>query len=383
MQADRIDLNQADVTTLATLPGIGRALASRIIQYRETVHPFEEVIELAAVPGISERMVRALADRVTVNLSESDRAVTAPPLTLTEHEVEEVNNQMATREDDIETAPLKRDPAAPEAETRTETVPPMPDTTTAPPPVTARRPEPEPTPASPPVATQAQRRGCTFIVLGAILGAFVGTIFTLAVLATLNNGTLSFNQRDNQLSRELEQARQAQSDLASQLDSLNTQLEALNGAVSTAATQQTQTEQMLSDTQEELTAAQVNISALEEATDALDDRLTTVAVAAENFDTFLNSLRDLLLDLQGPPPSPTATRTPTSTPAATGTATSQATPTAVATETVATTGTVDATGTAPTTQTPVVTATPPPATRTPHPTATPLIQPTQTPAQQP
>ena len=63
---EKIDINMADSEMLATISGIGPALAQRIIEYRETVRPFEEVIELTAVPGISEKMVRGFADLVTV-----------------------------------------------------------------------------------------------------------------------------------------------------------------------------------------------------------------------------------------------------------------------------------------------------------------------------
>ncbi|WP_420640783.1 helix-hairpin-helix domain-containing protein [Candidatus Leptofilum sp.] len=64
--SEKIDINVADAETLATISGIGQILAERIIEYRQTVHPFEEVIELAAVPGISEKMVRGFGDLVTV-----------------------------------------------------------------------------------------------------------------------------------------------------------------------------------------------------------------------------------------------------------------------------------------------------------------------------
>lgn len=65
-ESEKININTADEEALGTLPGIAEGLAKRIIEYRENVHPFEEVIELAAVPGVSERMVRKFEDLVTV-----------------------------------------------------------------------------------------------------------------------------------------------------------------------------------------------------------------------------------------------------------------------------------------------------------------------------
>ena len=65
MIKDRININEADIETLGLLPGVGERLATRIVEYRENVHPFEEVIELSAVPGISERMVREIEALIT------------------------------------------------------------------------------------------------------------------------------------------------------------------------------------------------------------------------------------------------------------------------------------------------------------------------------
>ena len=81
--SEKIDINVADAETLATISGIGSALAERIIEYRQTVHPFEEVIELAAVPGISEKMVRGFEDLVMVG---PVSRVTAVPLQVVEPE---------------------------------------------------------------------------------------------------------------------------------------------------------------------------------------------------------------------------------------------------------------------------------------------------------
>lgn len=55
-----IDLNSADQAALETLPGIGPALAGRIIQWREENGPFRSVDDLLAVPGIGEKLLEGL-----------------------------------------------------------------------------------------------------------------------------------------------------------------------------------------------------------------------------------------------------------------------------------------------------------------------------------
>ncbi len=67
----KINLNTASAAELASLPGIGAGLASRLITYRSTVGRFRTVAELAAVPGVSEAMVSRFADRVVAGEKES------------------------------------------------------------------------------------------------------------------------------------------------------------------------------------------------------------------------------------------------------------------------------------------------------------------------
>ena len=61
-----LDLNTAPAEELAKLPGIGEALAERIVAYREEHGPFEAVEDLMNVSGIGEKKLEGLRDRVTV-----------------------------------------------------------------------------------------------------------------------------------------------------------------------------------------------------------------------------------------------------------------------------------------------------------------------------
>jgi competence protein ComEA len=61
-----INLNTATPAELQRLPGIGPALARRIVEFREKRHGFKRVEELLAIPGISEKKWNAIRDKVEV-----------------------------------------------------------------------------------------------------------------------------------------------------------------------------------------------------------------------------------------------------------------------------------------------------------------------------
>ncbi|WP_347401139.1 ComEA family DNA-binding protein [Microbacterium esteraromaticum] len=61
-----IDLNTADQAALETLPRIGPALAQRIIDWREENGRFRSVDDLQAVPGIGEKLLAGVRDKVRV-----------------------------------------------------------------------------------------------------------------------------------------------------------------------------------------------------------------------------------------------------------------------------------------------------------------------------
>jgi competence protein ComEA len=61
-----INLNTATAEELDTLPGIGPALAGRIIAYREAYGAFRNVEEILEVRGVGPRVLEGFVDRVTV-----------------------------------------------------------------------------------------------------------------------------------------------------------------------------------------------------------------------------------------------------------------------------------------------------------------------------
>jgi comEA protein len=67
VDAARVDLNRATEAELEALPGIGPALAARIVAWREEHGPFARIGDLARVPGIGPALLERLEPLVTVS----------------------------------------------------------------------------------------------------------------------------------------------------------------------------------------------------------------------------------------------------------------------------------------------------------------------------
>lgn len=60
-----VNINTANAEELATLPGIGPALADKIIEYREQF-PFEAPEDIMKVSGIGESKYNSIQDMITI-----------------------------------------------------------------------------------------------------------------------------------------------------------------------------------------------------------------------------------------------------------------------------------------------------------------------------
>jgi competence protein ComEA len=62
-----LHLNTATVEQLERLPGIGPALAKRIVEFRDKKGGFKRIEELLAVPGVSEKKWKAIREYLVLN----------------------------------------------------------------------------------------------------------------------------------------------------------------------------------------------------------------------------------------------------------------------------------------------------------------------------
>ncbi len=69
-----LNLNTATVAQLEALPGIGKSVAERILQYREKRGGFKKVEDLMNVRGIGEKSFLKLKPLITVSSGKSGSA---------------------------------------------------------------------------------------------------------------------------------------------------------------------------------------------------------------------------------------------------------------------------------------------------------------------
>lgn len=63
---EKVNINTADEKELDTLPGIGPAMAQRIIEYRETEGAFQSIEDIKKIRGIGEAKFAKLKDKICI-----------------------------------------------------------------------------------------------------------------------------------------------------------------------------------------------------------------------------------------------------------------------------------------------------------------------------
>lgn len=65
-QEEKVNLNTASAQELDNLPGIGKAIAQAIVEYREQKGAFQTIQQVMEVEGIGEKTFEAIRDLITV-----------------------------------------------------------------------------------------------------------------------------------------------------------------------------------------------------------------------------------------------------------------------------------------------------------------------------
>ncbi len=294
---DQVDLNQANPEDLQTLPGVGPKLASDIVAYREANGPFLRPEDITNVPGIGSVRYDEWADQMTATLPESELGedVTPPP-------IPEIETDAAAEAE--ESAAPEIEPEEP-ADAPVE-APPQPDIPEEQfPEAELERPEEEPVPAPSEAVEVEERRQRTPVtwLWTALLGGVLGLIFSLIVMAGINQ-TLDYAS-----STGLRAVRRDLDNLSNDLNTLEGDLQDVQNQVNELADLTTRMEQaeadlgaLINTTEslgEQADTMGEDLAAVQARADELRDEMDEVQVQTETTMTFFEELRRLLQEMFG------------------------------------------------------------------------------------
>jgi len=279
-----LDLNRASLRGLVQLPGVGRALARRIIEAR----PFSSVEDLRRVEGIGETLIGKIAPMVfiaapsPVEPAEADgESVAAPPA-------------------EPAPPPADADDASAATGAARAVIPPgepfekvKPVETGAPgkeekPPTAANAIIPYPA-RSPKYATQTYVLWT--VIAGSLLAFILALILSLAVLASLNNGLRFVSPAElSPLHSSLDTLDAKTEALADDLDSLRARLDNLEGL----SGRMTSLEQDNQDIKQQLQAASVELEKVHQTVQEMNNQITQIQSTVQDVQTQTQKFQDFL-----------------------------------------------------------------------------------------
>lgn len=313
-----IEINSADADELTQLRGVGAKMAERIIEAR----PFESLDELTRVRGISEKDVERLSPFLTISsmpeLAETadDEDVDAETEDAVEDAVEDADELEELDEldgldelveldeleeldesgediDHVDESIVVADEEAElvefEEEIETEAVPEE---------LESLEEVPAPKPASQP---EPITRGgaCGLIFIGGLVTLILAVIITLGVLASINNGQLSYASPyqiaalRSQTESLSVQANTLSEDIAGMRTRIDN-LEALSGRVNDVETEVESMQDDVAGLQSDVAAMQTQYDDLTTQIVGIDEQLETLTVQGNRFESFLEGLRALM-----------------------------------------------------------------------------------------
>ena len=287
----KVDLNTASAADLEALPGIGPTYARRIIEYRQQRGPFTDISQIKEVQGIGEALYARLNDRLTVG-EEVSEPVPAEEVKPTEEEAELLEEEAELAEEKI--APEKKA-------------------------------------AKPAFAIRGAWWGLAKALVIIILSTLLGVAISLGVIYSYN-GTLDFSKhRDTvALKAQAEKLQRAGASLQSDLEVVTGRVEDLEEKAKGFEELKKGVESLktdLGELEKEVNSLRVAVAelgkdvesltadvgdlrkameSLKAEVDGLREEVEVIRQEAAKFNSFLNALRDLLIETQGTPaPTPT------------------------------------------------------------------------------
>ena len=299
-----VNLNEASVEELATLPGVGESLAERIIAAR----PFEYLEDLEKVSGIGPNFIERLSPYVDLPMAPTDGKVAEASLPEDEsaeeieaesiEEIEETEAE-APVEEDLELAEEEEPESTPVPDESTselvdEEIEVAEDESTAEEEAVDDELEEQVPPAPEPAGVSSgQLFGVAFLTF--CLTLIIAAVVSVGVIAALNNGNLMFASTNQAavLTAEIDQLETSIQTVQSDLDSLRGRVDNLEALGDRVGELETSVESF----EAELVTTTTLVEDLDQRVGAIETEITQVKGSVERFQVFFEGLRQLLTNV--------------------------------------------------------------------------------------